>query len=337
MTESSSTGRHSSVRRALATAVATALVMLTPPAYAQEESSEGGPQLRTPQQALRSALRCYDPVRGAAHNQQPVLLVPGTTQLPEEAWADNYLPALRQRHFNVCTVRLPNRGQTDIQISAEYVVSAVRVMSHRYRSKVDVVGFSQGPLEPRWAVKYWPDVRHKIDDLIGIEAPYQGSAIGNVLCAVRCIPALHQMRIGSRFLETLNTGDETPGSISYTSAYSLTDDVVFPQGGQHGSWQGDGATNVAVQTICPGRFVDHVQATYDAVVYAIVFDALTHPGPADKKRISIATCRDVAMPGVRLDTEVINMLEAYRSGLPQLMGLGVSTTTTEPAIRDYAR
>lgn len=325
------------VRQALVATFAVAILGLSlSPSPAAAAPSASGPDLRTPSAVLRGALECY-PARKAAPRREPVLLVHGTTQRPEEAWANNYIPALRSRNLNVCTVELPNRGRSDIQVSTEYVVSAIRTMSRRYQSKVDVVGFSQGPLEPRWAVKYWPDVRRKVDDLVGMEAPYQGAAIGNVSCVRECIPVLWQMRIGSQFLTTLNAGDQTPGRISYTSAYSLTDDVVFPQGGQRGSWQGDGATNIAVQDICPARVVDHVQATYDAVVYAIVTDALTHPGPAKKTRIDRAVCSDIAMPGVRLDEELTGMLSAYGTGLPQLLGVGVPTTDREPAIKPYAR
>jgi hypothetical protein len=51
------------------------------------------------------------------------------------------------------------RALTDIQISTEYVVYAVRQMRDHYHSKVDILGHSQGALEGRWAIKFWPDGR----------------------------------------------------------------------------------------------------------------------------------------------------------------------------------
>ncbi len=73
--------------------------------------------------------------------------------------------------------------------------------------------------------------------------------------------------------------------MSYTSVYSLTDNLAFPQLPQSVSAQGDGATNVPIQSICPVRVVDHAQPVADAVAYAVVFDAFTHLGPADPSRI----------------------------------------------------
>jgi hypothetical protein len=53
--------------------------------------------------------------------------------------------ALNNAGIDVCTVDLPDRALTDIQVSAEYVVYAVRHMREHYHSKVDILGHSQGP------------------------------------------------------------------------------------------------------------------------------------------------------------------------------------------------
>jgi len=55
-------------------------------------------------------------------------LVHGITQTGLEDWDWNYVPALTNAGIDVCTVGLPDRALTDIQISAEYVVYAVRQM-----------------------------------------------------------------------------------------------------------------------------------------------------------------------------------------------------------------
>lgn len=110
-----------------------------------------------------------------------------------------------------------------------------------------------------------------------------------------CVPALWQFSIGSDFLKALNADDETPGDVSYTSVYSLTDDIIFPQLPQSVSAQGDGATNVPIQSICPVRVVDHIQALADAVAYAVVVDAFT-PGPADPSRINRSVCGQLSCP-----------------------------------------
>lgn len=313
---------------------AAAIALLAPSSTAAPYAS--GPALKESQQALQDAVACRSTTTAARHSQ-PVLLVHGTTQTSAAAWEENYLPALERLGLTACTVDLPERGRGDIQRSAEYVVFAIRHMRERFGSKVDVVGFSQGPLEARWAVKFWPDVRQMVDDVVAIDAPYQGAAISNTLCASSCIPSMWQMRIGSNFLRALNTDDQTPGRVDYTSVYSLTDDVVFPQGGHAGSWQGDGAANIPIQRMCPGRVVDHVQATYDAVVFAVVKDALHRPGTATLSGIDKAVCAAITMPGVSPDSMATNMASGYVEGLPQLAGLSGQTTSGEPRLRPYAQ
>jgi hypothetical protein len=45
---------------------------------------------------------------------------------------------------------------------------------------------------------------------------------------------------------------------------------------------------LAIQSICPARFVDHVQAIFDVASQAIALDAFDHQGPAVANRIDRA-------------------------------------------------
>jgi triacylglycerol lipase len=47
-------------------------------------------------------------------------------------------------------------------------------------------------------------------------------------CAGGCVPALWRMRRESRFMAAFNADDETPGDVSYTSVYAITDELVQP-------------------------------------------------------------------------------------------------------------
>ena len=100
------------------------------------------------------------------------------------------MPALLGRGLAVCTVELPDNARADNQRSAEYVVQAVRTMSARYGSKVDVVAHSQGPVTARWALKWWPDVAARVDDLVVLpQFPTSVSTIdgaANVAPNLRC-------------------------------------------------------------------------------------------------------------------------------------------------------
>ncbi|MCU1612344.1 MAG: putative lipase [Pseudonocardiales bacterium] len=304
---------------------------------APSNTNQSGPVLQTAVDKLAAALRCHD----APHSSggEPALLVHGGTLTGSESWHWNYVPALNNAGIDVCTVDLPDRALTDIQVSAEYVVYAVRQMRENYHSKVDILGHSEGPVVARWAIKFWPDVRNSVDDMVGLEAAYHGTAVTNIFCATgSCVPVAWQLSIGSSFLRALNADDETPGDVSYTSIYSLTDDGgAVPQLPQSVSKQGDGATNVPIQSICPVRVVSHVQALADAVAYAVVIDAFAHPGPADPSRIDPSVCDQLFLPGVTLDSFAIHVatisaiLYAYSSGI------AYPTVHREPPLRCYAR
>lgn len=255
---------------------------------------ESGPPLQTHPALLDAALECSGDLRRTTHN--PVLLVHGTYVLPHENWGWNYLHALPHTGRDVCTVRLPHRALDDMQASAEFVVHAVRTMHRRTGRKVDIIGHSQGGLEPRWAIKYWADVRAAVGNLVTLGAPHHGTWAANVFSPVPCAyRACLQMRAGSEFITALNAGDETPGNVAYTSIYSRADHVIVP-GFIHPTAVLDGARNIAVQDLCPLKPTSHVGLAFEPVVYALVLDALSHDGPANPQRVPRGLCWQSMQP-----------------------------------------
>jgi triacylglycerol lipase len=254
--------------------------------------ADPGPPLSVPSDRLQAALHCPSAFTHPQH--EPVLLVHGTGADAASNWGWNYLRALPAAGFDACAVDLPDHALGDIQTSAEYVVYAIRTMHAATGGKVDVIGHSQGPLEPRWAIKWWPDVRADVDDLVGLSSPNHGVPAVNLLCLIACDAADWQFSAGSAFLKALNAGDETPGTVDQTSVISASDGIVEPAT----TSSLVGAANVWVQSRCPLRIVNHVRMAYDAVVYAIVLDALTHAGPARLSRISPLVCFRDLMPKV---------------------------------------
>jgi hypothetical protein len=101
----------------------------------------------------------------------------------------------------------------------------------------------------------------------------------------------------------LNSGQETFPDISYTNVYSHASQFVQPNLNDTGTTPlhgGGGAiANIATQDICPLNVADHLAYYYDPVAYAIVLDALTHPGPADPARIDRSVCTQLSMPYVK--------------------------------------
>ncbi len=290
-------------------------------------SAETGPALETAAAKLDAALVCPDLFDDEAH--EPVLLVHGTFVNGEINWGWSYIPALGSLGFDVCYVNLPNYGVDDIQIASEYVVRAVRTIAARSGEKVDVIGVSQGGIEPRWAVKWWPDVQTSVDDLVMLATPNHGIPLGP-RAPIRCFASCWQMTKGSNFLAALNRGDESPGTISYTSIYSLLD-VLVPYLPDRTAILG-GAANILLQDACPTRPVEHLTITADAVSYALALDAFTHPGPADVARFDPATCRQFGMPGAEYGQGVDPVMDEITSG-----GATFTWLPAEPALKAYAR
>ena len=286
-----------------------------------------GPALTVSEQRLRASLSC--PPRFQA-DRDPVLLVHGTATDTHDTWSWNYQRALPALGYSVCAVDLPERALGDIQVAAEYIVYAIRVIAAGAGRPVDIIGHSQGTLEPRWALRWWPDVRRLVDDDISLAGPHHGASGADQFCITgSCAPAVHQMRPPARFLTALNSEDETPGDVDYTSVFSDSDELVQPPS----SAKLQGAVNVLVQDLCPGRPVHHGGIIHDPMIFALVLDAWTHPGPADPSRVDRAACQQAWMPGV---TEPI-------TGNAMLYGRAFVAVTVhdrvaeEPPLAPYAR
>jgi hypothetical protein len=198
---------------------------------------------------------------------------------------------------------------------------------------VNVVGVSQGGMLPRWALKWWPDVRSLVGDVVGLAPDNHGisPALAGV-CSSPCPPATRQQLPGSQFLAALNGGDETPGRLSYSVISSATDVNVPPPSPSLVGERDD--SNTQVQEICPGREVDHVHIQYDAVAIALVIDALGHGGPARASRISGTTCAkkfaDLIDPA-EVERQVVAGDQHFAANYGR-----AGLTDTESALRDYA-
>jgi Lipase (class 2) len=297
-----------------------------------------GPRLSVPAKALDGALTCNGPL--AKLDRDPILLVPGTTLTPEVNYGWNYQRAFTALGWRWCALTLPQDATGDIQVAGEYVVHALRTMSKKAGRDVDVVGYSQGGMVPRWALRFWPDTRPLVDDLVGLSPSNHGTVVADVACRRECTPANHQQASQSQFLRALNSGAETFAGIDYTVAYTNTDEIVVPNAGPTASSPlrtGAGRiANIALQEVCPANVAEHFGiGSYDAVGYAIVVDALGNDGPAVRGRISLSTCAEPTQPGVDRTTFVrdFGAMVAYAGNsagdAPKVAG--------EPPLRPYVR
>jgi triacylglycerol esterase/lipase EstA (alpha/beta hydrolase family) len=260
-----------------------------------------GPAFSVPQDLLDASLTCTPAVDGASVD--PVLLLSGTGADPDEAFDWGVEPVLATQDIPTCVSVAPDHNNADIAVRGEYVAHAVRSIAERSGRKVAVVGHSQGGVVIRWALRFWPDLRPLVSDVVALGPPTEGAAPLATACTDTCSAARWQQRAGSEFLAALNSGLRTFPGIDYTVVTSATDAVVTPTPAASalpvGEPGGGTVVNVAVQDLCPGRPVDHVAlGTSDAVALALVLDALQNPGPADVARAGTQGCGRINARGI---------------------------------------
>ena len=108
---------------------------------------------------------------------------------------------------------------------------------------------------------------------------------GSCSASTPCPPAGWQQARHSNLLDAINSQpDETPGDVSYTTVRSLTDETVQPQGGKHPTSALDGARNILIQDVCPGRETTHIGTAVDSVTWEALVDAVAHKGKGEEGR-----------------------------------------------------
>lgn len=313
--------------------------------------ADGSPPETYSDEDYKQGLKC-DPLGNLS--KDPVLLVHGTFTYGQQNYGATLAPLLRERGWAVCIVTYPNRGFDDIQRTSEFVAYAVEKIAAESNRKVALIGHSQGVMQARWAAKWWPNVQNNVSDLISLAGPNQGIILPTAprqalaLLGIKnaSFPAaFYQFTQNSDFIRALNRDDETPGDIDYTVLYTQFDELIqpaapFPAGALEFGQNNPKRINILLQDICPGRVVEHISiAFFDKLSLELVFDALSHDGPADVDRAggknlcglpvlgSFAFAEDAAT--LALDAFVISN---FPQGLP---GLGLSPG--EPPLMDYAK
>lgn len=260
-----------------------------------------GPPLTVPAAKLRAALSCTSGVAGAARN--PILLIPGTDLDPGPNYSWNYERALAALHWPYCAVTLPYHTTGDIQIAGEYVVGAIRAMAKLSGRAVDILGYSQGGMLPRWALRFWPDTRTLVHDVVSLDPSNHGTLDADASCQGQCSAADWQQASTAHFIDALNSYAETFAGINYTVIFSRTDEIVVPNFDASGSSSlhtGSGTiANIAVQQICPNDTSEHLaMGSYDSVGYALAVDAFAHETVADPAHVPPTVCAQPFQPGV---------------------------------------
>jgi hypothetical protein len=243
-----------------------------------------GPPLDVPASQLDSALTCS--ATAAAPRRDIILVLPPTLFDPGEAYAWNYLPAFAARGWPYCELTVPDHSDGDIQVAAEYVVNAVRSLHAFSGRQVELFGWSQGASTlPRWALRWWPDIRPMVASLVGLapdnEYGTTDPAIESV-CAYECFPAAwqetHRLIGGeSNFMAAMNSDEQTFPGIAYTDIWSELDEVAGWNVGSDKVSPLPPAPNVldvSTQALCPLQVDEHLTIPADGVAYAVAMAAL---------------------------------------------------------------
>jgi hypothetical protein len=240
-----------------------------------------GPRLTVAKADLAAAFKCpFDPTDATT---TPLMFVTGTGATGDQGYLIGQ-DAFEAYGHPVCYVNFPDFTTADIQVSVQYLVYALRREYSMAGRKIAVFGISQGGLLSRFALTYWPDLRHKVSDVLSAAGTHHGTTVSRGCSKTRpCAPAGWQQMRGSKLLEALNAQpDETPGNVSYTTVRSATDDTVRPQTGKRPTSALEGARDILVQHVCSGRTTTHIGTAVDSVTFAAFVDAIQHRGKGKK-------------------------------------------------------
>ncbi|CAF4262555.1 unnamed protein product, partial [Rotaria sordida] len=208
-------------------------------------------------------------------------------------------------------LQLPEKGLGDLQIAAEYIVFAIRKIYKtatkqkekgiRNKTRINIIGHSLGGALPRFALRFWPDIRIMVNHLIGFGPTNHGTIMADKVCdLLRCPISVTQQRINSSFICALNSYKETFPSIKYTNILSKFDEIVRPLNSSEINEKN--VTNIYIQDLCPFRiFVEHLGAgIYDYCGYLLTINALN--SRSLNKISSDKCCEKMLMPGINIST-----------------------------------
>jgi triacylglycerol esterase/lipase EstA (alpha/beta hydrolase family) len=153
-----------------------------------------------------------------------------------------------------------NTSQSNATTAQQIATKVNQILAATGAAKVDLISHSMGGLSTRYYVKNLGG-GSKVDDFVSLGGPNHGTNTAYFCFSTAC----SEMRPGSSFLKTLNTGDETPDvGVNWMTWWSPCDEVINPDS----SVALNGATNT--QTAC----MSHSSLHENATVYAQVRDAV---------------------------------------------------------------
>ncbi|MCW3024277.1 MAG: lipase [Conexibacter sp.] len=223
----------------------------------------------------------------AAH-PRPVVLVNGTFANQINSW-NAFSPLLKNDGYCVYTFNYGGLflGQVGaygpVAASAGELKTEVdKVLASTGAAKVDIVGWSQGGMMPRYYIKNLGGAA-KVNHLVGLAPSNHGTTLSGLatlagyfpgalpLVGALCPACTDQLK-GSPFITALNAGGDTVPGVKYTVIQSRYDEVVTPYTSAFLS--GPNVTNITIQDVCFLDGGEHLSMTSDHIVGRQMLNAL---------------------------------------------------------------
>jgi triacylglycerol lipase len=188
---------------------------------------------------LATTLGTSTPTATAHTGADPILFVHGWDS-SASAWntmIDRFVAAGHPRNRMLAITY--NSNQSNVTIAGQVRDAVNSLRSSTGAAKVDIITHSMGGLSSRYYLKSMGGTAY-VDDWVSLGGPNHGTNT-----AYLCYPfsrSCRDMIPGSDFLDALNSGDETPGSVRYGTFWSSCDEVINPDD----SVLLSGATNTGV-------------------------------------------------------------------------------------------
>ncbi|WVF66956.1 hypothetical protein IAT40_001699 [Kwoniella sp. CBS 6097] len=167
-----------------------------------------------------------------------VFLVHGTGSTGVETWGTGpYHTILPNKGigYDIAWFTSPTRSLGDAQINAEYIAYNIKVLAQQSKTgKVFLIGHSQGNINIRWALEFWPSMRQYVSGFVSLAGDFHGTAEGPLLCTGQdllqagCEPSVLQQSVGSHYLAAQNSKGGS-ALVTTTSLYTLEDDIIQPE------------------------------------------------------------------------------------------------------------
>jgi triacylglycerol esterase/lipase EstA (alpha/beta hydrolase family) len=246
---------------------------------------------------------------GAAH-PRPVILLSGTLWTLTDSFAAlgpilaNAGYCVYGLNYGASTLTSQSKGRIyaagDIATSAQQLAGFVQtVLGATGASQVDIVGWSQGGMMPRYYLKFLGGAAY-VHRLVGLASSNHGttldgeftliSDLGKILgtpplTLIGC-PACTEQQNTTPFITTLNAGGDTVPGVAYTVIESKYDEIVTPY--TSAFLTGPDVENITLQRQCPLDLADHLAMPYDSAAIQDVLNALGPDDPSFRPRCALS-------------------------------------------------